>query len=89
VLTADCCCLLLRAPGAADETTTLKVSCWNGACTQFFTPLDALPLGTLVAITGYKLKRDLTTGGVEVAVNYRGPTGRIYVLDETGACTAI
>jgi hypothetical protein len=65
---------------AVDQSRYVDIVAWNGAVPQVFNQLRNLPLGTLVAVTNYRVKA--YNGQYEVALNADKPHGRVLLLTE-------
>jgi hypothetical protein len=65
---------------AGDESRVLDLTVWNKAAALYHSSLSALPIGTLIAVTGYRVK--FWNGDYEGSVNMTNPRGRLFIVSE-------
>jgi len=66
-----------------DGSRYVDIVVWNGAAAQWHAALQALPLGSAVAVVGYRTK--VLNNKIEVSLNAQGPAGHVLTVSE-GAC---
>jgi len=59
------------------------VSVWNLAAAWYHAALQRVPLGTIVAVMGYRMR--VYRGDYEASLNDKSPVGRIFMLREDAA----